>query len=218
MGKRAAQARFGAWLAIVGLGAFAAGAALAVLAFNWAADDVEHPDVFEVVFALIAFFVGGIVAGVPLQLLVYRLGLRNVASRSSPYSPSPAESLYRLAYQAPLRSSRPDPSSRPSSGSGLIDLTREDEEAFGSADLRVSLRGRRCRALVREVTGVDLQDPWLPPETVRSMAKALSEHDAAGLAAINRSLASRSLSERELADLRRFFEICADRGLGLIGV
>jgi len=72
------------------------------------------------------------------------------------------------------------------------------------------------------VTGVSLYQEWIPPETVREMAAALNRYSARRLARIWDKVwpmpwEGSYHSEREVADLQRFFAICAERGLGLIG-
>jgi hypothetical protein len=109
-----------------------------------------------------------------------------------------------------------------------IVLTQADEEAFEASGLELvggilsgdssSFRGKVYAFLVLEVTGESLYDQWLPPETVRRMSAALSEHTPAELVAIhNRVTPVWRYSERQMADLQRFFAICAERGIGLIG-
>jgi hypothetical protein len=113
-----------------------------------------------------------------------------------------------------------------------LTLTRDDEEAFEQAALQLcggifsgdatSFRGKVYWELVLEVTGESLLDPWLPPVTVRRMSRALSQHTPAELADINDELSpSRrgrtETSPAEMADLQRFFAICAERGIGIVG-
>jgi uncharacterized protein (DUF2267 family) len=67
------------------------------------------------------------------------------------------------------------------------------------------------------VTGVTLYREWIPPETVREMAAALSLRSSEELAQILMGEDYTEEHVREMKDLQRFFQICAERGLGLIG-
>ncbi len=114
-------------------------------------------------------------------------------------------------------------------------LTEEDRQAFEEAGIDlcgglesggiVSFRGKMYARLVEHVTGVSLYQEWIPPKVVRRMAKALNRYTAEELAEIwdevdplPDSLGPDAChSDRETGDLQRFFAICAERGLGLIG-
>jgi len=109
-------------------------------------------------------------------------------------------------------------------------LTDEDEAAFASAGIEVcggifsdgvtSIRGKIYSDLILEVTGESLYQEWLPPEVVRAMALALATHTPVELADTNdvvRVGRSHLSSSEEMADLQRFFAICAERGLGIMG-
>ena len=111
-------------------------------------------------------------------------------------------------------------------------LTEEDEQAFRDASIDlcggmhsdgvISFRGKWYDPLVSHVTGVSLYQEWIPPETVREMAAALNRYSARRLARIWDRVwpmpwEDSRHSEREVADLQRFFAICAERGLGLKG-
>jgi hypothetical protein len=106
-------------------------------------------------------------------------------------------------------------------------LSWKDEEEFRKAGIRlcgglfsdgtVSFRGKVYSELVEEVTGVSLYRNWIPPETVREMAAALSAHSPEELARIWLGEDYKEEHVREMADLQRYFQICAQRGLGLIG-
>ncbi len=114
-------------------------------------------------------------------------------------------------------------------------LTEEDRQAFEQAGIDlcgglesdgvVSFRGKVYDRLVQHVTGVTLYQEWIPPDVVRRMAKALNRYTAEELAEIwdeiDISLGfldpDECHSDRETGDLQRFFAICAERGLGLIG-
>ncbi len=111
-------------------------------------------------------------------------------------------------------------------------LTEEDKQAFRDAGIDlcggihsngvVSFRGKWYDPLVSHVTGVSLYQEWIPPETVREMSAALNRYSARRLARIWDKVWAMPWedsyhSEREVADLQRFFAICAERGLGLKG-
>jgi hypothetical protein len=106
-------------------------------------------------------------------------------------------------------------------------LLPEDKEAFREAGIRLcgglfsdgttSFRGKVYNDLVEQVTGVSLYREWIPPETVREMAAALSLRSPEELARILMGEGHTEEHVREMKDLQRFFQICAERGLGLIG-
>jgi hypothetical protein len=107
-----------------------------------------------------------------------------------------------------------------------VSLTEDDERAFDEAGLQLcggiysgaesSFRGKVYADAVERVTSVNLYQEWIPPETVRLMAKAFEDCDPE---AVERDLATstREVTQTEIDYLRRFFQICAERGLGLIG-
>ncbi len=114
-------------------------------------------------------------------------------------------------------------------------LTKEDRWVFEQAgidlcggltsDGTVSFRGKVYNTLIEKVTGVSLYQKWVDPEEVRLMARALNRYSAEELAIIWDEVEPLPAflgpdahhSERETADIQRFFSICAERGLGLIG-
>jgi hypothetical protein len=105
------------------------------------------------------------------------------------------------------------------------DLQEGDEQAFDKADLLLcggmhsgsggSFRGKVYSEVVKHVTGVSLYDEWIPPDRVRAMAAAF---DLCDPQAVENELVGRvhATSALEVHELRRFFRICADRGLGLV--
>lgn len=110
------------------------------------------------------------------------------------------------------------------------DVTPEDAAAFESAGIDlcggmcsdgvVSIRGKIYDDIVREVSGESLYTSWLEPEAVARIAQAFAALTPEQLAEINDCVRTRysdiSTSPNEMADLRRYFMICAERGLGLI--
>jgi hypothetical protein len=71
--------------------------------------------------------------------------------------------------------------------------------------------------LVERVTGVSLYQEWIPPETVQEMAAALSRLSPEELARMWVGEDYEEDNVREMEDLQRHFQICAKRGLGLVG-
>jgi hypothetical protein len=106
---------------------------------------------------------------------------------------------------------------------GNFELTEEDIQAFQEADISLcgglfsgndgSFRGKVYVMLVLEITGENLAQDWIPPETVRDMY--------ASLLACDPEEAIRQYDVDNTADdilaLRKFFKVCSERGLGLIG-
>jgi hypothetical protein len=106
------------------------------------------------------------------------------------------------------------------------ELGEEDRKAFVAADLQLcggiwsgdpgSFRGKVYAAVVERVAGVSLYDEWIPPGTVREMARAFAACDPEAVA---REMAGEvgATTSAEIRALGRFLRICADRGLGLVG-
>ncbi|HET8987534.1 MAG TPA: hypothetical protein VFN43_03395 [Humibacillus sp.] len=100
-----------------------------------------------------------------------------------------------------------------------ISLTAADDEAFRRARVLLcecegdtSFRGKVYAELVQEVTGVSLFEEWIPPEVVRRMAAQLEQCDPVDTAGHRYDC-----TPFEVVELGRFFRLCADRGLGLVG-
>ena len=81
------------------------------------------------------------------------------------------------------------------------------------------LRGKIYTHLVRHITGRSLNEIWIPPEVMREMSEAFERCDPAEAIRTYRESTSlaRDLDERTVRQLRLFFRICAERGLGLVG-
>jgi hypothetical protein len=106
------------------------------------------------------------------------------------------------------------------------DLHEGDEQAFDEVDLQLcggmhsggagSFRGKVYVDVVERVSGVSLYEEWIPPETVRGMAQAF---DGCDPQAVECEMASgvHPTTATEVRELRTFFRICANRGLGLVG-
>jgi hypothetical protein len=111
---------------------------------------------------------------------------------------------------------------------GEVELTADDELAFKEASIELcggfwsggdgasSFRGKVYVAVVDRVAGASLVEDWLPPEHVRDLAAAFERCDPARVAEESKGDAY-VVAEAEVLELRRFFRLCADRGLGLIG-
>jgi len=110
-----------------------------------------------------------------------------------------------------------------SSASGNIELTEEDIQAFQEADITLcgglfsgndgSFRGKVYANYVLEVTGEDLYEMWLPPETVRKMYYAMTAYERSP----EQDASSMVPSHFEHEELCKFFKVCSERGLGLVG-
>jgi hypothetical protein len=103
-----------------------------------------------------------------------------------------------------------------------IALTEADRDAFDRAKVLLcecegdtSFRGKVYAGLVEDVTGVSLFQEWIPPEVVRRMAAQLEQCDPVVVAAAAEG--RYDCSPFEVVELGRFFRLCADRGLGLVG-
>jgi hypothetical protein len=113
-------------------------------------------------------------------------------------------------------------------------LTPEDVQAFTDADVNLciggspgSFRGREYETLVLNITGVWLGKPWIAPEIVQEMYLKLMKCDPETLLEryrqidldLDREYSGDSLEKitEDILELRKFFQICVDRGLGLIG-
>jgi hypothetical protein len=105
-----------------------------------------------------------------------------------------------------------------------IELTEEDIQAFKDANISLcggifsgggndgSFRGKVYSELIYEITGESLYAEWLPQETVKKMYESLlacDPEEAAGWAFRN--------TPQEVQELRKFFKVCVERGLGLVG-
>lgn len=108
-------------------------------------------------------------------------------------------------------------------------LTEDDLKAFEDASIDLcggilsgdgsSFRGKVYSALVEKVTGISLYDKWIPPETVKSMSEKLSKYTAEELVVIIKKVSAYDIHTGEtMAGLQKFFQICAERGLGIIGI
>ena len=110
---------------------------------------------------------------------------------------------------------------------GDVDLTVGDEQAFMAAGIQLcggmvsgddssSFRGKVYLDVVDRVADASLMAEWIPPEEVRAIAAAFDRCDPARVAEESKD-DHYPATQAEVVSLRRFFRVCADRGLGLIG-
>lgn len=102
--------------------------------------------------------------------------------------------------------------------------TAEDLAAFDAAGVRLcecdgeaTFRGKVHWEVVLEATGEMLppEGMWTPPVVVRRMAEELEVADPFDVAA--RTGDPVDQVDREMRQLARFFRVCAERDLGLLG-
>jgi hypothetical protein len=110
---------------------------------------------------------------------------------------------------------------------GDVELTVGDEQAFLVAGIQLcgglvsgddssSFRGKVYLDIVDRVAGASLMEEWLPPEEICTIAAAFDRCDPARVAEESKD-DHYPATQAEVVSLRRFFRVCADRGLGLIG-
>jgi hypothetical protein len=107
---------------------------------------------------------------------------------------------------------------------GEIQLTSEQARAFEEADIHLgggilsggsgSFRGKVYVEVVMDVTGEHLYQDWIPPETVRKMYRALAACDPEKVAEETEIW---QVSATEIVELTRFFKVCVEHDLGLVG-
>ena len=105
-----------------------------------------------------------------------------------------------------------------------IELTKEDLAAFEAADIQLcegvpsgltyGFRGKVYDDLVLEITGESLYQDWIPPKRVKRMYEALAKCNPEEAAKGNYFY---SITESDVVNLRKFFKVCAERNLGLVG-
>jgi len=105
-----------------------------------------------------------------------------------------------------------------------ISLSEDDIQAFTDADIFLcggifsgeggSFRGKMYASLILSITGESLYAEWTPPETVREMYAALAACDPQD--AVD-SLGYPDHPPADVNELRKFFKVCSERGLGLLG-
>ena len=105
-----------------------------------------------------------------------------------------------------------------------IILSEEDIQAFNDAEISLcggifsgnggSFRGKVYASLMLSITGEGLYQEWIPPETVRAMCEAMAACDPQD--AVD-ELGYPDHPPEDVIELRKFFEVCSERGLGLLG-
>ena len=106
-----------------------------------------------------------------------------------------------------------------------IELTEEDLQAFADANINLcggifsgdgndgSFRGKVYVMLLLEITDINLSQEWIPPETVQQMYALLMACD---LEEATQEIGLHN-TVINILELRKFFKVCSERGLGLIG-
>ena len=107
-----------------------------------------------------------------------------------------------------------------------VELTAEDEAAFEQAAIQLcggmwsgggaSFRGKVYLDVVERVAAASLMEAWIPPEQVRDIAAAFDRCEPTQVAEEMKG-GRYAVVAAEILELRRFFRLCAERGLGLIG-
>lgn len=124
-----------------------------------------------------------------------------------------------------------DPDLDPDSVDESFGCTEEDRDAFRKAERECErwdgacifgegyLRGKLYTYLIEHITGQSLYQPWIAPDVVRKMAGALNACDPAEAIRTHRETGPPypDLDLTVVRQLRQFFRVCADRGLGLVG-
>jgi hypothetical protein len=101
-----------------------------------------------------------------------------------------------------------------------IILNEEDLLAFEAAEISLcggilsgndgSFRGKIYSSMIMDVTSQGLYQDWIAPETVQEMYQALLDFDPEDAYFYD-------LVSAEVLELRKFFKVCCEQGLGLIG-
>ena len=115
-------------------------------------------------------------------------------------------------------------------------LTEADLRAFDEAGIELcggiysggagSFRGESYDTLLINVTNANIYKGWIPPEVVHKMWLALNNCDPAKLLAwdqqnyevLDQEYRGPGLEQltADIMELRKFFRVCAERGLGLV--
>lgn len=104
-------------------------------------------------------------------------------------------------------------------------LTKEDMGAFEKADIHLyggvfsgsapSFRGKLYDGVIHDITGISLYQEWIPPDEVKKMCEALELCDPEEI--IKDAKYTNVVTSAAITELRKFFRVCAQRGLGLVG-
>jgi len=118
-----------------------------------------------------------------------------------------------------------------------IGLTEEDKHLFEQAGTDLcggifsgdpgSFRGEAYDTLLINITNANLYKGWIPPEEVHKMwldlencdPQKLLEWDRENYELLDQDYRGDSLEKltADILELRKFFRVCAENGLGLIG-
>jgi len=106
-----------------------------------------------------------------------------------------------------------------------IKLSDKDVAAFEKEDINLcegmfsdggaSFRGKVYFPIIMAVTGVNMYQEWIPPETVYEMWQAFENCDPDQFT--DDSSWNRHSDPDSINELRKFFKVCAELKLGLIG-
>jgi len=114
----------------------------------------------------------------------------------------------------------------PSRTEEIADLSESDIKAFVNKNINlceglftegdVSVRGKVYVNVVLKITGVSLFNYWIPPDTVCEMWQAFENCDSEEFYKSNAGI--RNSDPYSINELRKYFKVCAERKLGLVGV
>jgi hypothetical protein len=109
-----------------------------------------------------------------------------------------------------------------------VELSKEDMKAFEEANVELcggilsgassTFRGKIYDPVIWHLTGISLYRAWIPYGEVQEISQALERCDAERVARQLQGQGSRHRwSVAEIMELRKFFRVCRERGLGLLG-
>ena len=104
------------------------------------------------------------------------------------------------------------------------ELTDEDIAAFEAEGANLcggivsgaagSFRGKVYSGLIGRITGQSLYEHFIPPERVKAMYEALRDCDPNEIDHRGHRFGE---AEEPINELRKFFKVCAERNLGIVG-
>jgi len=104
------------------------------------------------------------------------------------------------------------------------ELLQGDIRAFTEADIVLSsgefstaeggFAGKVYAKLIRDITGEDLYQEWIPPDRVKKMYGALAQCKPEEM---DLKCYGSTCDESTIINLRKFFRVCVERNLGLVG-
>ena len=107
-----------------------------------------------------------------------------------------------------------------------IELHEEDVRAFEEAGINlcggmmsdgtVSFRGKVYDELITDITSVSLYTDWISPKTVKRICLKLEQYDPEKVKNDSNSWRYQNTPD-EVRMLQKFFHICAERGIGIVG-